>query len=120
MDIKKYLIFGLAAILTAVLSGCNNVASNEVIADSVSTYQYDNMTCSELESEIDYLQRAAGSAAGIVDKKKSSQQGKMAAAVLLFWPVAFIVDNNSLEAQKYSRLKGEYEGALRVHRKKDC
>ena len=120
MDIKKYLIFGLAASLTAVLSGCNNVASNEVIADSVSTYQYDNMTCSELESEIDYLQRAASSAAGVVDKKKSSQQGKMTAAVLLFWPAAFIVDNNSLEAQKYARLKGEYEGALRVHRKKDC
>ena len=120
MNVKKYLAFGLAVSSTVVLYGCNNVTSSEVIADSVSTYQYDNMTCSELESEIDYLQRAASSAAGIVDKKKSSQQGKMTAAVLLFWPAAFIVDNNSLEAQKYSRLKGEYEGALRVHRKKDC
>ena len=61
---------------------------------------------------------AARAAAGVVDKKKSSQQGKMTAAILLFWPVAFIVDDNSLEAQKYARLKGEYEAALRIHVKR--
>ena len=120
MDVKKYLAFGLAVSSTVVLYGCNNVTSSEVIADSVSTYEFNNMTCSEIESEIDHLQRAASQAAGVVDKKKSSQQGKMTAAILLFWPVAFIVDDNSLEAQKYARLKGEYEAALRVHRKKDC
>ena len=120
MNINKYLTFGLAASITVVLSGCNNVTSSEVIADSVSSYAYKNMTCSELEAEIDHLQRAASQAAGVVDKKKSSQSGKMTAAILLFWPVAFIVDDNSVEAQKYARLKGEYEGALRVHRKKDC
>ena len=120
MDVKKYLAFGLAVSSTVVLYGCNNVTSSEVIADSVSTYQYDNMTCSELESEIDYLQKAASTAAGVVDKKKSSQQGKSAAAFLLFWPALFIVDDNSLEAQKYARLKGEYDAALREHRKKDC
>ena len=120
MNINKYLAFGLAISLTVVLSGCNNVASNEVIADSVSTYGYENMTCSQIESEIDHLQRAASQAAGVVDKKKSSQSGKMTAAILLFWPVAFIVDDNSLEAQKYARLQGEYEAALRSHRNKDC
>ena len=120
MNIKKCLIFGLAVSLTVVLSGCNNVASNEVIADSVSSYAYKNMTCSELEAEIDHLQRAASSASGVVDKKKSTQQGKMAASILLFWPVAFIIDDNSLEAQKYARLKGEHEAALKSHRKKDC
>jgi len=78
------------------------------------------MTCSELEGEIDHLQRSASQAAGVVDKKKSSQQGKSAAAFLLFWPALFIVDDNSIEAQKYARLKGEYEAALREHRKKEC
>ena len=120
MDINKYLTFGLAASIIVVLSGCNNVASNEVIADNVSGYEYDNMTCSALESEIDYLQRSASSAAGVVDKKKSSQSGKSAAAFIFFWPALFIVDDNSLEAQKYARLQGEYEAALRAHRKKDC
>ena len=120
MNINKYLAFGLAVSFSVVLSGCNNVASNEVIADSVSTYEFENMTCSQIESEIDHLQRAASSAAGVVDKKKSSQTGKMTAAILLFWPVAFIVDDNSVEAQKYSRLKGEYEAALRIHRNKEC
>ena len=120
MNIYKYLTFGLAVSLTVVLSGCNNVASNEVIADSVSSYEYDKMTCSEIEGEIDHLQRAASQAAGVVDKKKSSQGKKSAAAFILFWPALFIVDDNSLEAQKYARLKGEYDAALREHRKKDC
>ena len=120
MNINKYLAFGLAVSLTVVLSGCNNVASNEVIADSVSSYAYKNMTCSELEGEIDHLQRAASQAAGVVDKKKSSQGKKSAAAFILFWPALFIVDDNSLEAQKYASLQGEYEAALREHRKKDC
>ena len=120
MNIQKYLIFGLAVSLIVVLSGCNNVASNEVIADSVSSYAYKNMTCSELEGEIDHLQRAASQAAGVVDKKKSSQGKKSAAAFILFWPALFIVDDNSLEAQKYASLQGEYEAALREHRKKDC
>ena len=120
MNIKKYLAFGLAVSLTVVLSGCNNVTSNEVIADSVSTYEFNNMTCSEIESEIDHLQRAASQAAGVVDKKKSSQGKKSAAAFILFWPALFIVDDNSLEAQKYARLKGEHEAALKSHRKKDC
>ena len=120
MNIKKYLAFGLAVSSTVVLYGCNNVTSSEVIADSVSGYAYNNMTCSELEAEIDHLQRSASQAAGVVDKKKSSQQGKSAAAFLFFWPALLIVDDNSLEAQKYARLKGEYEAALREHRKKEC
>ena len=120
MDIKKYLAFGLTVSSTVVLYGCNNVTSSEVIADSVSTYEFNNMTCSEIESEIDHLQRAASQAAGVVDKKKSAQSGKSAAAFLFFWPALFIVDDNSLEAQKYARLKGEHEAALKSHRKKDC
>ena len=78
------------------------------------------MSCSAIEAEISHLQRAASVAGGVVDKKKSSQQGKGAAAFLFFWPALFIIDNNSLEAQKYARLQGEYEAAKKSHRKKDC
>ena len=51
---------------------------------------------------------------------KKTQQGKGVASVLLFWPALFIIDDNSLEAQKYARLKGEYEAAEKAHRKKEC
>ena len=78
------------------------------------------MTCSAIEAEISHLQRAATEAGAIVDKKKSSQEGKGVASVLLFWPALFIIDDNSLEAQKYARLKGEYEAASKAHRKKEC
>ena len=66
------------------------------------------------------MKSAATEAGAIVDKKKSSQQGKGVASVLLFWPALFIIDDNSLEAQKYARLKGEYEAAEKAHRIKEC
>ena len=119
---KKINLFPIliSTLVVLSLSGCGNVSSNQVIADSVSTYEYDNMTCSAIEAEISHLQRSASEAAGVVDNKKSSQQGKGAAAVLLFWPALFIIDDNSLEAQKYARLKGEYEAAEKAHRIKEC
>ena len=119
---KKINLFPIlfSSLVVLSLSGCGNVSSNQVIADSVSSYEYDNMTCPAIEAEISHLQRAATEACAIVDKKKSSQQGKGVASVLLFWPALFIIDDNSLEAQKYSRLKGEYEAASKVHRKKEC
>jgi hypothetical protein len=119
---KKINLFPIlvSTLVVLSLSGCGNVSSNQVIADSVSSYEYDNMTCSAIEAEISHLQRAASAAGGVVDNKKSSQQGKGAAAFLLFWPALFIIDDNSLEAQKYARLKGEYEAASKAHRKKEC
>ena len=119
---KKINLFPIliSTLVVLSLSGCGNVSSNQVIADSVSTYEYDNMTCSAIEVEISHLQRAASDAGGVVDKKKSSQQGKGVASVLLFWPALFIIDDNSLEAQKYARLKGEYEAAEKAHRIKEC
>jgi hypothetical protein len=120
MQIYKLSPFLASIFLMFTLSGCGNVSSNQVIADSVSSYEYDSMSCSSIEAEISYLQKAASEASGVVDKKKSSQEGKGAAAFLLFWPALFIIDDNSLEAQKYARLKGEYEAALKAHRKKDC
>ena len=110
----------ISTLVVLSLSGCGNVSSNQVIADSVSSYEYDNMTCPAIEAEISHLQRAATEAGAIVDKKKSSQQGKGVASVLLFWPALFIIDDNSLEAQKYARLKGEYEAAEKAHRIKEC
>ena len=117
---KKIIYFVIATFTAISLTGCGNVSSNEIIADSVSSYEYDSMSCSAIEAEISHLQRAASAAGGIVDKKKSSQQGKGALAFLFFWPVLFIIDDNSLEAQKYARLQGEYEAAKKSHRKKDC
>ena len=120
MNTKKYLIFGVAVSFALILSGCNNVKSSEVISQNVSTYEYSDMTCSQLEGEMVFLNNAANSAGNVVDKKNSSAKGKNAAAFLLFWPALFLIDDNSSEAQQYARLKGEYEAVQRTHRKNDC
>jgi len=118
--INKLLVVGVMGSVLVLLSGCNNVTSTEVIADNVSGYKYNSMTCKELEGEMDYLERAGSAAAGVVDSRKSTQDSKNAAAFLFFWPAMFLTDDNSLEAQKYARLKGEFDAAERAYRKNDC
>jgi len=120
LNINKCLTFGVAISLALILSGCNNVKSSEVISQNVSTYEYSDMTCSQLEGEMVFLKNAANSAGNVVDKKNSSAKGKNAAAFILFWPALFLIDDNSSEAQQYARLKGEYEAVQRTHRKNDC
>ena len=110
----------LIAISTvALISGCS-VSSDEVIAESVGSYQYNKMTCSELEGEMDHLQNAAAAAAGVVDERYKTQTGKDVAAVLLFWPALFIIDDNKPEARRLARLKGEFEAAENTYRRRKC
>lgn len=106
-------------ILAFITQSCS-VSSDEVMPDHITGYEYNKMTCSELEGEMDYLQRAANDAAGIVDQRKDTQDGKDAAAFLFFWPALFFTDTNAPEAKKYAQLKGEFEAAKRVHRRKNC
>ena len=116
---KKILLI-IAISSTIALTGCGNKKVSEIIPDVVSGYKYKKMSCDELEHEIDFLQRSANKAAGIVDSIKDTQDDKDVAAFLLFWPALFLTDDNKAEAQKYSELKGEHEAALRAHRINKC
>jgi len=120
MNISNGIKLVVAGSLSIVLASCGNVTSSEVIADSVSGYEYNNMTCKELEGEMDHLERAGSAAAGVVDSRKNTQDGKNAAAFLFFWPALFLTDDNSSEANKYARIKGEFDAAQRAYRRKDC
>ena len=104
--------------MTILLSGCGSVSSQNVIAESVSGYKFNKMSCSDLEFEMDYLQRAARTAAGVVDTVKATQDGKDAIAFLFFWPALFLTDDNKPQAAELARLKGEFEAANRIYSRK--
>ena len=89
LNANKYLTFGVAISLALILSGCNNVKSSEVISQNVSTYEYSDMTCSQLESEMVFLNNAANSAGNVVDKKNSSAKGKNALRLFYFGQLYF-------------------------------
>ncbi|AYQ57341.1 hypothetical protein MS2017_1662 [Bathymodiolus thermophilus thioautotrophic gill symbiont] len=109
----------LAMASTIILTGCNRTSS-EVIADYVDGYKLTSMSCSEIRNELSYLQQRANEAAGIVDEKGKSQDGKDIAAFLLFWPALFLIDDNKPEARRYAQIKGEYEAAKRAYSRKGC
>ena len=107
-------------IISAFIIQSCSVSSDEIMPDHVTSYEYNKMSCTELEREIDYLQRSANSAAGIVDQRKETQDSKDGAALIFFWPALFFTDTNAPEAKKYAQLKGEFEAAKRTHRRKGC
>ena len=114
----KKLIVLLAT--ASFLSACGGVSSDEIIADEVSTAKYDNWSCKTLKKEVIALQDRVSNTGATVDKRKDTQGDKQTLAVLLFWPAYFFVDENSLEAKKYAKLKGEYNAVSSVYRRKDC
>lgn len=119
LENKMKFIISLAILSTVILTGCNRTSS-EVIADNVDGYKFNNMSCTEIRSELSHLQQQANNVSGIVDERKNTQDGKNVAAVLLFWPALFLIDNNAPEARKYAQIKGEHEAAKRVYSRKGC
>ncbi|BBB23457.1 lipoprotein [Isorropodon fossajaponicum endosymbiont JTNG4] len=113
------LLTSLAVLSALTLTGCNT-SSSHVMADNMDGYEFSNMNCEEIRAELLHLQYTANNAAEIVDDIASSQDSKNVAAFLLFWPALFLIEDNSLEARKYAQIKGKYEAAKRIYRRKGC
>ncbi len=116
----KFLINTLLIVFTvSLLQGCS-VSSNEVVAVDMSTYPFRDLSCEELDREMNYLRKQVNVTADIVDDKMTTQGVKGVAAFLFFWPALPFIDTNSKEARKYAEIKGEFEAAKRVFIRKGC
>jgi len=116
---NKFYLFITTLMLIFSLQGCS-VSSDEVIAVDMSTYPFRNLTCDELDREMNYLRKQANLNADIVDDRMTTQGAKDVAAFLFFWPALPFIDTNAKEARKYAELKGEFEAAKRVFIRKGC
>lgn len=89
-----------------ILNGCNK-ASHNVEPTYISSYRYDNKSCTTLKKELEYVTERADIMAHRVDERKSSQDTKMAFG-WLFWPSYLVIDSNDYEVQELAKLRGEY------------
>ncbi len=103
----------------AVLVGCASSA-NEIPTQYVSPVMYDSYDCQQIGGELSRLTRKVNESAGIVEEKASSDSTTMAIGLILFWPSLFFLDGDGVEAQEYSRLKGEYEALEVASIQKKC
>ena len=94
---------------------------NKIPTQSVSTLAYSNYDCQQLVAEAGRVDRRVGELYSSLKQTADNDAVKMGVSLLLFWPALFFLDgNDSLEAQEYSRLKGERQAIEKVSVKSKC
>ena len=107
------LLIGLA------ISACAKKAEN-VAAAYVSPLAYQQFNCQQLVEEAGRVSQQATELAGVQDRKRTGDIVATTAAIIVFWPAAFLVGGDDAQTAELARLKGEFEAIQRVSVEKGC
>jgi len=106
-------------LVCAAMMGC--AKSSEMVTGSyVSPLQYQNYSCQQIGEEAERISARVAQLSGVQDQKRSDDQLATAAAIVLFWPAAFLVNGDDQNTAELSRLKGEFETIEKVSIQKSC
>ena len=106
-----------AALLSA--GGCAS-RSSEVAATYVSPVQYQGYSCRQLAAESQRINSRAAQVSGQQDDRRSRDNLATAAAVVVFWPAAFLVGGDNAQTAELARLKGESDAIGQAAIMKNC
>ncbi len=115
----KSILVAVAACGVVALGGCAS-SSEKVSAQYISPLQYQNYTCAQLAEEAQRISSRVAQVSGVQDQKATSDAVATAAAIVIFWPAAFLVGGNDQTTAELSRLKGEFESVEKVSVQKNC
>lgn len=101
------------------LLGCST-SSDKVAATYVSPLQYQSYNCQQLGEEAQRIASRAAQAAGAQDEKVTKDAVATTAAVIIFWPAAFLVGGNDQTTAELARLKGELDAVEKAGVQKSC
>lgn len=107
------------ATLCVALGGCAS-SSKEIQATYVSPVQYQSYTCQQLTLEAQALSTRASQISGVQDEKRTSDAVATAAAVIIFWPAAFLVRGDGQTAAELANLKGQMQAVEQASIQKKC
>ena len=112
-------LFVSAALTCLLLSGC--ATKPEDIAPSyVSTNNYSNMSCKQLQAEAENVSAAAQQATGAQSKKAGSDAAMMGVGLIVFWPALLFMKGDGASATNVAELKGQMNAIESVNRQKNC
>jgi hypothetical protein len=109
----------VAALAAFALAGCAS-KSSDIAAAYVSPLQYESFSCPQLAEEAQRVSARASAAAGAQDSQSTKDTVATTAAVIIFWPAAFLVGGDKQTAAELARLKGEMEAIEQVSIRKNC
>jgi hypothetical protein len=104
---------------TLALCACAKSA-DDVTGSYISPLQYQNYSCQQLGEEAQRISARVAQTSGVQDQKRSNDQLATTAAIILFWPAAFLVSGDDQNTAELSRLKGEFETIEKVSIQKNC
>jgi hypothetical protein len=100
---SKYVAVALAAM---VLAGCAS-KSGDITPSYVSPIAFQGHTCPQLAQEAAAISARAAQLSGAQDQKRTNDQIATTAAVIIFWPAAFLVGGDGQLAAELANLKGQ-------------
>jgi len=105
--------------LGLALGACAKKSEN-VAAAYVSPLAYDRFNCRQLAEEAGRVSQRAAELSGVQDRKRTGDIVATTAAIIVFWPAAFLVGGDDAQTAELARLKGEFEAIQRVSVQKGC
>ncbi|WP_230533490.1 hypothetical protein [Microvirga roseola] len=115
--ITKLAALALPVALSA--AGCAS-RSEDVSAAYVSPAAYASYSCRELGAEAQRVSSAAASAAGAQDSQRTKDAVATTAALVIFWPAAFLVGGDNAKTAELARLRGHMQAIEEASVQKKC
>jgi hypothetical protein len=112
---RRVVILGIALLLV----GCASKAA-DVAPTYVSPIQYQSFTCPQLAAEAQRVSAAAAAASGAQDSQATKDAVATTAAVIIFWPAAFLVQGDKNNAAQLAQLKGQMDAIQQASIMKNC
>lgn len=107
--------------MAAVASLCGCAPhTQEIQATYVSATQYTNLSCSDIQAELNIRIEKLKELGARIDKEASRDEAQAGVGVVLFWPILFALEGSDTEESKeYGQTRGEanaLEDAARINR----
>ena len=115
MNIRVFAVAALAVGLAACAS-----KSSDIMPSYVSPVTYQSYNCQQLGQEAQAVSSRAAVVAGAQDDKRTGDQVATAAAIVIFWPAAFLVKGDGPTAAELANLKGQMVAIEQASIQKKC
>lgn len=115
---KRFLTWALL-LMGLTLGACAKKSEN-VAASYVSPLAYQQFNCRQLAEEAGRVSQRAAELSGVQNRKRTGDIVATTAAIIVFWPAAFLVSGDDAQTAELARLKGEFEAIQRVSVEKGC
>jgi len=105
--------------LGAGLAGCASSAS-DITPSYISPVQYSSYTCQQLGLEAQSVSARAAALSGAQDSQRTKDAIATTAAVVIFWPAAFLVGGDKQTAAELGQMKGQMVAIEQASIAKKC